>query len=116
MINGIPPLVGDRGSLPHVIGGDFSQGGGGRVLPIPEWMTHQTVDLPRESEIEVWFDAVCALWDDPGLYRSMAARAREIAERRYSEPVSRRRHVDYFTSRQPRLGPITGGGRTGDAG
>src|SRR4029077_5898603 len=26
MINGIPPLVSDRGSLPDVIGGDFSDG------------------------------------------------------------------------------------------
>ena len=46
MINGIPPLVGNRGALPHVFGGDFAVGGGGRVLPIPEWMTHQTTRLP----------------------------------------------------------------------
>jgi glycosyltransferase involved in cell wall biosynthesis len=30
MINGIPPLVSNRGSLPHVIGGDLDEGGGGR--------------------------------------------------------------------------------------
>ena len=39
MINGIPPLVGNRGALPEVCGGDASEGGGGRVLPIPAWMT-----------------------------------------------------------------------------
>ena len=35
MINAIPPLVSNRGSLPHVVGGDFEAGGGGRVLPVP---------------------------------------------------------------------------------
>jgi glycosyltransferase involved in cell wall biosynthesis len=101
MINGIPPLVSDRGSLASVIGGDFSDGGGGRVLPVPEWMTHATTRLPREDEIAPWYDAICALWDDPALYDAMAARARAIAEERYSESVSRRKHVDYFTSLSP---------------
>ena len=49
MINGIPPLVSDRGSLPHVIGGDASDGGGGRVLPVPAWMTFKTTTLPSED-------------------------------------------------------------------
>ena len=98
LINGIPALVSNRGSLPHVVGGDFNEGGGGRVLPIPQWMTPATTTLPSEEEIEPWFDAVRALWDDPALYRAMAARGREIADERYSERVSRKKHVDYFTS------------------
>ena len=49
MINAIPPLVSNRGSLPHVVGGDFSEGGGGRVLPIPEWMTYKTTQPPERS-------------------------------------------------------------------
>ena len=106
MINGIPPVVGNRGALPDVVGGDFSGGGGGRVIAIPEWMTRETVRLPSEQEIEPWYEAVCALWDDRELYRSMAARAREIASERYSEDVSRRQHVDYFTSLQPGGCPI----------
>jgi len=107
MINAIPAIVGNRGSLPQVVGGDFSAGGGGRVLPIPDWMTFKTTRLPSEQEIEPWFDAVCALWDDPALYRSVAARARQLAEERYSEEISRRKHVDYFTSLRPGVGPIT---------
>jgi glycosyltransferase involved in cell wall biosynthesis len=98
MINSIPPIVGSRGSLPQVVGGDFFAGGGGRVLPIPEWMTFKTMRLPSEAEVEPWYDAVCALWDDPALYRSVAMRARQIAQERYSEEVSRRQHIDYFTS------------------
>ena len=49
MINGIPPLVSDRGSLPHVVGGDFNEGGGGRVLPIPQWMTPHDDDAPERA-------------------------------------------------------------------
>jgi hypothetical protein len=106
MINAIPPLVSNRGSLPHVVGGDFSEGGGGRVLPVPDWMTFKTTKLPSEQEVEPWYEAVCALWDDPALYRSIATRGRQIAEARYSEIVSRRRHVDYFTSLKPGGHPL----------
>ena len=106
MINAIPPIVSNRGSLPQVLRGDFSEGGGGRVLPIPEWLTADTTRLPSEREVEPWYDAVCALWDDAALYRAVATRAREIAEERYSEHVSRRQHVDYFTSLKPGGRPI----------
>ena len=106
MINAIPALVSNRGSLPHVVGGDFSEGGGGRVLPIPEWMTFKTTKLPSEQEIEPWYEAVCALWDDAALYRAVAVRAHQIAEARYSERVSRKKHVEYFTSLKPGGRPI----------
>jgi glycosyltransferase involved in cell wall biosynthesis len=101
MINGIPSLVSDRGSLPHVVGGDFSAGGGGRVLPVPHWMTATTTRLPAEDEVEPWYAAICALWDTPALYEAMAARGRQIARERFAEDVSRRKHVEYFTSLRP---------------
>lgn len=106
LINGIPPIVGTRGALPDVIGGDFATGGGGRVLPIPDWMSHRTTTLPSEQEIEPWYNAVCALWDDAALYQEMASRGREIADQRYSEDVSRKRHVQYFTSLTPGGQPL----------
>jgi glycosyltransferase involved in cell wall biosynthesis len=106
MINGIPPLVGTRGALPDVVGGDAADGGGGRVLPIPDWMTDRTTQLPSEAEVEPWYEAVCALWDDDALYRSLAARARQIAAERYSEEVSRDQHVRYFTSLKPGGQPL----------
>jgi hypothetical protein len=106
MINAIPPLVSDRGSLPAVIGGDFGHGGGGRVLPVPEWMTHETRRVPSEQEVQPWYDAVCSLWDDAALYRAVGSRARAIADERYSESVSRRKHLDYFTSLTPGARPF----------
>lgn len=98
MINAIPAVVGDRGSLPHVVGGDFANGGGGFVRSIPEWMTYKTTRLPSEAEIEPWYQVVCDLWDNATLYDAVAARARTIAEQRYAEEVSRKRHLEYFTS------------------
>ena len=106
MINGIPPIVGNRGALPHVVGGDFAGGGGGRVLRIPEWMTDRSTRLPAEEELEPWYDAVTSLWDDAELYRAMSARARQIAVERYAESVSRKRHVDYFASLKPGGDPV----------
>jgi glycosyltransferase involved in cell wall biosynthesis len=106
MINGIPPLVSNRGALPQVIGGDFSSGGGGRVLPIPDAMESEPTRLPSEDEVRPWFDAVCTLWDDTALYAAVAARARQIADEHYSEDVSRRKHVGYFTSLKPGGRPL----------
>ncbi len=106
MINGIPALVSNRGALPHVVDGDFAEGGAGRVLPIPEWMTYQSTELPAEREVDPWYEAVCTLWDDGAMYASLAARAREVARTRYSEQVSRRLHLEYFTSLTERGRPI----------
>lgn len=101
MINGIPPIVGNRGALSQVVGGDFADGGGGRVLKIPDWMTPETKGLPSEAEIEPWYGAVCELWDNPVLYGALSGRARQIAHARYSEEVSREKYVGYFTSLRP---------------
>ena len=106
MINRIPPIVSDRGALPRVVGGDFSNGGGGRILPLPDWLTPTSTRLPSERDMAPWFDAVCALWDDNVHYETMAARARQIADARYSEDVSRRLHVEYFTSLKPGGRPL----------
>jgi glycosyltransferase involved in cell wall biosynthesis len=106
MINGIPPLVSNRGALPDVVGGDFTAGGGGRVLPIPASMESDPARLPDEDDVRPWFDALCALWDDQREYDALAARAQQIAHERYRESVSRRKHLDYFTSLKPGGRPI----------
>jgi hypothetical protein len=67
------------------------------VLPIPEWITAGSTQLPSEREIEPGYAAVSALWDTPALCDAVAARGRQIAER-YAERVSCKKHVDYFLS------------------
>jgi glycosyltransferase involved in cell wall biosynthesis len=92
LINGIPPLVSDRGALPETVHG------AGRVLPLPDWLTDQVQMLPSVQDVQPWFDAVCELWDDPQAYAHASALARETAQRYYGEPVLRQRYLEYFGS------------------
>jgi glycosyltransferase involved in cell wall biosynthesis len=101
MINGIPPVVSNRGSLPYVVGGDYSAGGGGFVLPLPDWLQPTVHKLPTAAEVTPWFDAVCTLWDNPDLYAAVAHRAQQIAGERYREDIARMRHLEYLTTRHP---------------
>jgi len=96
MVNGIPPVVSNRGALPDVV--EHAGEAGGLIRSVPDWMTPKEKRVPSESEIEPWFRAVCDLWDDGALYERLGARGRAIADDRYSEAVSRARHVEYFTS------------------
>ncbi|CAN5886875.1 hypothetical protein BH18ACI5_BH18ACI5_28380 [soil metagenome] len=92
LINGIPPLVSDRGALPETVGD------GGTVIPLPAWLTPETDQLPSSEEARPWFTAICALWDDAEEYRAATARARAEAMARYDEAIMRKRYVDYFES------------------
>jgi len=95
LINGVPPLVSDRGALPQTVRG------AGRVLPLPAWMTELTSELPTAADVQPWFDAVCELWDDARAYAAASALAREIARRWYDERVMRQRYADYLESLVP---------------
>jgi glycosyltransferase involved in cell wall biosynthesis len=92
LVNGIPPLVSDRGALPETVRG------AGRVLPLPPWLDETSQMLPSVAEAQPWFDAVCALWDDADAYKRACDLARDTANRWYSESVMRRRYLDYFSS------------------
>jgi glycosyltransferase involved in cell wall biosynthesis len=92
LINGIPPLVSDRGALPETVGA------GGFVLPLPAWLTPESKELPSAEETRPWFDAVCDLWDDTERYRAASEAARATAEALYHERVMRKRYREYFES------------------
>ncbi len=94
LINGIPPLVSDRGGLPQTVRG------AGRVLPVPAWLTEKTRELPTEDDVQPWFDAICKLWDDERAYAEASTLARATADRWYSESVMRQRYLSYFASLQ----------------
>jgi glycosyltransferase involved in cell wall biosynthesis len=104
MVNGIPPIVSNRGALPDVV--ESAGERGGLVRAIPEWMTPPGTRVPDEIEIEPWFGAVCELWDDASMYERLGARGRAIAADRYSETVARARHLEYFTSLDARGTPF----------
>ncbi len=92
LINGIPPLVSDRGALPQTVGA------GGLVLRLPDWLTPETQELPSKEEVQPWYDAVCELWDNPARYNEASEAARATAEQLYHERVMRRRYREYFES------------------
>ena len=92
LINGIPPLVSERGGLPETVHG------AGRVLPVPPWLDETSEALPSVVETQPWFDAVCELWDDREVYNRASSHARTVARRWYGEDVMRRRYLAYFDS------------------
>ncbi len=91
LINGIPPIVSDRGALPETVGD------GGITLPLPAWLTPFTTAIPTQAETQPWFDAVTRLWDDPEYEAGAIARARRAGARLYNEASLRRRTVEYLT-------------------
>lgn len=95
MMNGIPPLVSDRGALPETVGT------GGIVLPLPAWLTHTANRMPTDAEMAHWYDTVIRLWDDDAAYARASAAARHAAATLYDEQWQRRRYVDYFTDTGP---------------
>src|SRR5690606_26372076 len=58
LMNGVPPLVSDRGGLPEMCAG------AGRVLPVSD-----------DAAVEQWIDAVVPLMDDEALYAVESAKA-----------------------------------------
>ncbi|MCL4203359.1 MAG: glycosyltransferase [Pirellulaceae bacterium] len=92
MLNGIPPLVSDRGALQETVRG------AGCVLPVPPWLMPTTARLPSPAEVQPWFDAVCRLWDDLLRYARASAAARSAAELHYGETALKRRYCAYFSS------------------
>jgi glycosyltransferase involved in cell wall biosynthesis len=91
LVNGIPPLVSDRGGLAE------TANGAGFVLHIPEEITPATA-LPVAPEVvEPWVNLIIRLNDDGEFYRQAAARTREAA-RIYSRQELGPRYVAYFRS------------------
>jgi len=92
LINGVPPIVSDRGGLPETVGD------GGIVLKLPDWMTATTRRLPNEAEVEPWFDAVTRLWDDDAAYAAASRAARAAGVRMYGEDQLRVVYDRWFRS------------------
>jgi glycosyltransferase involved in cell wall biosynthesis len=91
MINGIPPLVSDRGGLPE------SCNGAGFTFPIPPSVT-VSHPLPVEAElVEAWLDIVFRLEGDEEFYRQESERALE-AGKMYRPEALTPRYVEYFES------------------
>lgn len=99
MVNGIPPIVSDRGALPEVVGS------AGLVRPLPEWLLPASGRLPTADEMESWYQTIITLWDDPMVYAIASEAARAWGVQTFSEDRSRLRYTDYLRSLRPDLPP-----------
>jgi glycosyltransferase involved in cell wall biosynthesis len=92
LINGIPVLVSNRGALPQTVEE------GGVVVPLPDWITPDSRELPSEEDVRPWLETICDLWDHDDRYEAASARARATAARRYDEAIMRAKYLEYFES------------------
>jgi len=98
LVNGIPPLVANRGGMPEVAGA------GGIVLPLPDDYTPTSRTLPSVSAVEPWIDRVITLCDDEAAYGAARAAARAEAELWLPERLATL-YDDYFSSIRRRGAP-----------
>jgi glycosyltransferase involved in cell wall biosynthesis len=89
MLNGVPPLVSDRGGLPETCNG------AGFYLPIPPEITPAYPHPVAASVTEPWIELICRLNDDAQFWESESARSRAAAEIYRMENLAPR-YVDYF--------------------
>lgn len=75
MMNGIPPLVSDRGGLPETVGP------GGIILPIPPHVSAESRELPAREDVTPWLEKIIELTDNAALYDQHCAAARAGAAR-----------------------------------
>lgn len=81
MMNGIPVVGSDRGSLPEVIGDErFS-------LPIPEYVTPGYRGEVSAKDVESWVRAIERLWDDREHYSSVAGNVARQSENWSEESI-----------------------------
>jgi len=75
LLNGVPPVVSDRGGLAEQCGE------GGIVLALPPELTPETRQPVESAAVEPWIDAILPLMDDDTRYAEASRRAAAAAER-----------------------------------
>ncbi len=103
LINGIPPIVSNRGALPETVRG------AGRVLVVPDSLIETTTTVPDATDVQPWFDAVVELWDDARAYAEASETARRVGADRFGEEVMRQRYLEYFASLRREAPPLFDG-------
>lgn len=91
LLNGVPPLVADRGGLPD------EANGGGLVLPLPSDFTLAATRPVEAAAVRPWVDAIEHLCSDESAYAAACTRAR-AASRRYLVGNVAPLYSDFFRS------------------
>jgi glycosyltransferase involved in cell wall biosynthesis len=75
MMNGVVPIVSDRGGLPEQVGT------AGRVLPLPGSISTRTATLPQTNDVFPWVQAVAELCHDENHFLAASKLAQREAQR-----------------------------------
>jgi glycosyltransferase involved in cell wall biosynthesis len=89
LLNGIPPLVSDRGGLPETCNG------AGFYLPIPPEITPRYPRPVPVEAVEPWVELITRLEGDAGFYEAESQRAIDAAAIYRPENLAPR-YVEYF--------------------
>jgi len=88
LLNGVPPIVSDRGGLPEAVNG------GGFALPLPSGLTLETRTPVPAAAVGPWLELIEELADDT-FYAAASTRARAAGET-YLPQVLAPRYVEFF--------------------
>ena len=99
LINGLPVVASDRGSLPETLGPS------GIVLPLPDRLTPATRMLPTPEEVAPWVAAILRLWDDDA-FEAEHRRLARVEAGRWSPHALEPRYVEFFRDVTAGRGPI----------
>jgi glycosyltransferase involved in cell wall biosynthesis len=91
LLNGIPPIVSDRGGLAEACGG------GGFMLPIPSDFTIKTFVPPSAEQVKPWVDLIQLLCDDQTAYAKASAAAFEASKAFHPDQLVPR-YLSFFDS------------------
>jgi glycosyltransferase involved in cell wall biosynthesis len=91
LVNGVPPLVSDRGGLAE------SCNGAGFALPLPTDLTVATRQPVPASAVEPWIDTIARLAFDDHFYEESVTKTRRAAQM-YSRELLAPRYQDFFTA------------------
>jgi glycosyltransferase involved in cell wall biosynthesis len=89
LLNGIPPMVSDRGGLPEVCNG------AGFTLPIPAEITPRLARPVDREVVLPWVDLIARLEDDEAFYQEQSDRARQAGQIYHPERL-KERYVEFF--------------------
>ncbi|MFM9959574.1 MAG: glycosyltransferase [Phycisphaerales bacterium] len=103
MLNGIPPIVSDRGGLPETVED------GGFVLPLPKHLTPESMVPVSAAEVSAWAGLIERLQDDEAFYQDSCERARVAGERLRFEALAPR-YAAFFESVKRGAGATLGPG------
>ncbi len=102
LVNGVPPIVSNRGGLPEECRG------AGIVLPLPDSLTLETRKPVAPEDVQPWIAAAVQFADDEDFYHTACAQAR-VAGKTYHPERLREAYATFFRSALDGKAPAASG-------